>query len=252
MLFLSRYTSSASPRPRCALAYRLGAINRNLTEKCSARIFPKSHLQHGPFIPFGTDTYITDYLVEQVSKEFPELIILPTLEVSRSQEHRGFFGTLYLSEETLKAVMFDICNALKDRAKNIFITSFHHNDPYINSFIENNKFDEANIVHLEITDDKDDEFIEKNVLNGEFDGHAGNSEISNMLVINENLVEIPLKDYPKTKVDNPFETDNLIENCPNGIADNHPEWLINKDIGKRILGIYVARMIENLKKYIQK
>jgi len=22
--------------------------------------------QHGPFIPFGTDTYITDYLVEQI------------------------------------------------------------------------------------------------------------------------------------------------------------------------------------------
>jgi len=46
--------------------------------------------QHGPFLPLGTDTYITDYLIEQVSKEFPKLIILPTLEVSRSQEHSGF------------------------------------------------------------------------------------------------------------------------------------------------------------------
>lgn len=41
--------------------------------------------QHGLFIPFGTDTYITDYLVKQVSKEFPKMIILPTLEVSRAQ-----------------------------------------------------------------------------------------------------------------------------------------------------------------------
>ena len=205
--------------------------------------------QHGPFIPFGTDTYITDYLVEQVSKEFPELIILPTLEVSRSEEHRGFYGTLYLSEETLKAVMFDICNSLKDRAKNIFITTFHFNDPYIDSFIENKKFEGVNIYHLEITNDEDNEYIEKNILNDEFDGHAGNSEISNMLVINEKLVKIPSRDYPKTKVDNPFETDNLIEKCPNGIADNHPEWIINKDIGKRILDVYIARMIENLKKY---
>lgn len=202
--------------------------------------------QHGPFIPFGTDTYITDYLVEEISKEFPELIILPTLEISRSQEHKKFYGTLYLSEKTLKAVMFDICNSLKDRAKNIFITSFHANDSYINNFIENNKFEGVNIINLEITDDEDNEFIEKNILNGEFDGHAGNSEISNMLVINEKLVIIPSNDYPKNQVNNPFETDNLIEKCPNGIADNHPKWLTNKNIGKRILDIYVARMIKNL------
>lgn len=208
--------------------------------------------QHGPFIPFGTDTYITDYLIEKVSKEFPKLIILPTLEVSRSQEHRSFYGSLWLSEETLKAVMFDICNSLKSRAKNIFITSFHANDPYINSFIENNKFDGVNIIHLEIINDEDDKYVKKNILNGELDGHAGNSEISNMLVIDEKLVKVPSKNYPKTKVENPFETNNLIERCPNGIADNHPEWLINKDIGKKILDIYVARMIENLKNHDQK
>ncbi len=206
--------------------------------------------QHGPFIPFGTDTYITDYLTEQVSKQFPELIILPTLEVSRSEEHRGFYGSLWLSEETLKAVMFDICNSLKDRAKNIFIMSFQFNDPYIENFIENNKFDGVNVSHLSIANDKDDEYIEKYILDGELDGHAGNSEISNMLVINEDLVKIPPKDYPKTKVNNPFETDNLIEKCPNGIADNNPEWRVNKDIGKKILDIYVSRVIKNLKKHM--
>lgn len=101
--------------------------------------------QHGPFLPFGTDTYITDYLAEQVSKEFPELVILPTLEVSRSKEHRGFYGTLWLSEETLKSVIFDICNSIKERARNIFITSFHFNDPYIENFIENTRFDGVNM-----------------------------------------------------------------------------------------------------------
>jgi creatinine amidohydrolase len=207
--------------------------------------------QHGPFIPFGTDTYITDYLVEQVSREFPELIVLPTLEVSRSEEHRGFYGTLWLSEETLKAVMFDICNSLKKMAKNIFITSFHANDLYINNFIENNKFDGCKIIHLEITNKNDDEYIEKNILNGEFDEHAGNSEISNMLVINEKLVKIPTKDYSKIKVENPFETDNLIEKCPNGIADSHPKWMINKNIGKKILDIYTKRMVKNLTLHIR-
>ncbi|MCA9385033.1 creatininase family protein [Candidatus Dojkabacteria bacterium] len=207
--------------------------------------------QHGPFLPFGTDTYITDYLVTKIADEFPELIILPTLELSRSQEHRGFYGTLYLSEETLTAVLKDVCNSLKDKARNIFITSFHANDPYIKKFINENTFSGINIIHLKISNTKDDEYISEKILQGQLDDHAGNSEISNMLVIKEQLVEIPSSDYPKTKVNNPFETDNLREKSPNGIADNHRKWLTNKDIGKRILDIYVARMIEGLEKYIQ-
>lgn len=91
--------------------------------------------QHGPFAPFGTDTYITDYLVDQVEKQFPELIILPTLEFSRAQEHRGFFGTVFLTEETLAQVIFDICNSIFQKADHLFITSFHYNDPYIQKFI---------------------------------------------------------------------------------------------------------------------
>jgi creatinine amidohydrolase len=202
--------------------------------------------QHGPFIPFGTDTYITDYLVEQVSKEFPELIILPTLEVSRSQEHKGFYGTLWLKEETLKSVIFDICNSLKDRARNIFITSFHANEAYINNFIRINEFEGVNIIHLEIINEEDDKNIEK-ILGGQLDGHAGNTEISNMLVIDKRLVKLPSSDYLKSIVENPFETDNLIEKCPNGIADNNPQWVIDENIGKRILDIYASRMIKNLK-----
>lgn len=203
--------------------------------------------QHGLFIPFGTDTYITDYLVKQISKKFPKIIILPTLEVSRSQEHRGFYGTLWLREETLKSVMFDVCNSLKDRARNIFITSFHANDTYIESFITNNKFAGVNLIHIEVDNGEDEKNIKK-IIGGELDGHAGNTEISNMLVIDKKLVKIPPKNYPKTKVKNPFETDNIIEKSPNGIADNHPQWVINKSMGKRILDIYISRMIKNIKR----
>ncbi len=217
--------------------------------------------QHGPFIPFGTDTYITDYVAEEISKEFPELIILPTLEVSKSQEHKGAYGTLWLTEETMKAVMFDICNSLKDRARNIFIYSCHGGNYFpIKNFIAENNFNGVNIIHVEARilgpreskDSQDDEYIEKNILNGPLDRHAGNSEISNMLVIDEKLVKLPPKDYKKTKVENPFATDNLVEKCPNGVVDDHPEWITNKDVGKKILDVYVARMIQNLKHYDQK
>lgn len=73
-----------------------------------------------------------------------------------------------------------------------------------------------------------------------------------MLVIDEKLVKLPTANNQKYRVEDPFETDNLIEKCPNGIVDNHPEWLTNKDIGKRILDIYTIRMIKNLKNQYQK
>src|SRR5680860_787137 len=213
-------------------------------------IFPiGSTEQHGPFIPFGTDTYITDYIVNKASIEFPEIIIMPTLEYSRSQEHRGFYGTLWLTEKTLESVMVDICNSIKDRARNIFIISFHANDLCIDKFIGKKLFKDVNIVNLRIIHKDDDKYIEEKILKGPFDGHAGNSEISNMLVIDKKLVKLPSKNYPKHQVKDPFGTDNLIEKSQNGIADNHPKWNISSKNGKEILDIYVKRVIKNLKNY---
>jgi len=212
-------------------------------------LFPIGSIeQHGPFIPFGTDTYITDYLVKQILRKFPKLITLPMLEYSRAQEHRGFYGTVYLTEETFERVMFDICNSIKSRARNIFIMSFHANDAFIDRFIKKNNFKNVKMVNLEISHKDDDKYIEKNILKGLLDEHAGNSEISNMLAINKKLVKIPFLKYSKKQIENPWETDNLIDKSPDGIVDNHPKWIISLNIGKKILDIYTKRVIDNLRK----
>jgi len=202
--------------------------------------------QHGPFAPFGTDTYITDYLVNQVEKQFPELVILPTLEFSRSQEHRGFFGTIYLTEETLEKVIFDICNSIYKKAGIIFITSFHHNDEVISKFIKEKSdfFQPAKIIYLEMCAEEDEKQIEK-MIGGPLDGHAGNTEISNMMVIDGSTVLLPTD-----KDKDAFGTDNIAEKSMNGIADNHPKWIVNKEVGQKSLDLYVGRMVQNLKKYL--
>jgi len=207
--------------------------------------------QHGPFAPFGTDTYITDYLVDQIEKQFPKLVVLPTLEFSRAYEHRGFFGTIYLREETLIQVMLDICNSVFKRANHIFITSFHYNDPYIQKFIDDKSdfFQPTKIIHLEMYNDEDEQKLVE-MLGGPADEHAGNTEISDMLIIDESIVHIPSKDDKKFFITDAFETDNIIEKSPSGIADNHPNWIVSKEIGKKSLDIYVERMVQNLKKYL--
>ena len=96
--------------------------------------------QHGPFIPFGTDTYTTDAVLTRMNQDFPDLIILPTLEYSCSGEHEGFIGTVWLSEHTFELLMFDVCNSLKDYAQSIsFITGHGGNLRSIDSFVAKNK-----------------------------------------------------------------------------------------------------------------
>ncbi len=44
------------------------------------------------------------------------------------------------------------------------------------------------------------------------------------------LVTVPPKDYPKQVVQNPFKGDDLKAKCPDGIADNHPEWVVSAEL----------------------
>lgn len=208
--------------------------------------------QQGPFLPFGTDTYITDYIVSEIEKQFPQIIILPTLEFSKSQEHKDFFGTVWLKEETLNSVLEDVCGSLSTKAINIFLISFHANDEVIKRFIEQSKdtFKDVQIVHLNMCNTEDIKNIEI-LIKGPLDEHAGNTVISNMLSINPKLVKIPQDDYPKQNIPNPWLTDNLHDQSSTGIADNHPKWIVNEKIGKEILEIYVNRTTTNLNKYLK-
>jgi creatinine amidohydrolase/Fe(II)-dependent formamide hydrolase-like protein len=111
-------------------------------------------------------------------------------------------------------------------------------------------FQPAKIVILDMLDENDDKQIEE-ILGGPIDGHAGNTEISNMMVIDEATVKLPKKDDKKFFIQDAFETDNIAEKSSNGIADNHPEWVVNKEIGQKSLDLYVARMLKNLETYLQ-
>lgn len=202
--------------------------------------------QHWPFIPFGTDTYITEYIIEWIAAVYPEMVILPMLEYSRSQEHRWFYWTIRLTEETLLKVFEDVCNSIQAQARNIFMISFHANGAYINKFIQNYSSGDVNIIHLEICDEKDDAYIESKLLQWPVDCHAGNTEISNILVINETLVQVPKKDYPKSTIDDAFGTDNLIEKSSNWIVDNHEKWIVSKALGLEILNLYIQRVLKNI------
>jgi creatinine amidohydrolase len=68
--------------------------------------------QHGPHLPFATDTLIADALAARLAARVDGAVALPALALGCSREHLGFPGTLDLSADTLVAVLADVLRSL--------------------------------------------------------------------------------------------------------------------------------------------
>ncbi len=70
--------------------------------------------QHGPHLPVGTDTLIVEAVVEGTTQQLGdvECLFLPTLWVSKSNEHSAFAGTITFARDTLCRVVEDIAESV--------------------------------------------------------------------------------------------------------------------------------------------
>ncbi len=210
--------------------------------------------QHGPYIPYGSDTYMTDAIVEEINNQFPDLLILPTLEYSSSKEHEGFIGTLWLEDETLKLVFRDVCASIEGLASKIIFFSEHGGNLHvIREYIaeQEGNFNSIELHHLRCDDQVVDQ-VASEIMHGPVDSHAGNSEISVLLSLQSKLTTIPNKDDPKTPLTtDPWETGKLKDKSNDGIADPNPQWLVSHELGNRLVEVMKENTIENLTKILR-
>src|SRR6185436_17455672 len=68
--------------------------------------------QHGPHLPFATDTLIADALAARLAARVDDAVALPALPVGISPEHMSFPGTLAVTPATLIAVLTDVLRSL--------------------------------------------------------------------------------------------------------------------------------------------
>lgn len=71
--------------------------------------------QHGPHLPLGTDTVQVNAVLAALWPLLPpsaHVLALPTLAITKSDEHRNFPGTLAISAHTMLAMLDDICASL--------------------------------------------------------------------------------------------------------------------------------------------
>ena len=93
--------------------------------------------QHGPHLPLAVDHIIAHETAEAVIKAYGQeldLWLLPTLAVSKSNEHAWSPGTLWLSAVTLLAVLDDIarCVAATSCQKLVFLNAHGGNSSLLN------------------------------------------------------------------------------------------------------------------------
>jgi creatinine amidohydrolase/Fe(II)-dependent formamide hydrolase-like protein len=229
---------------------RMKTADLDISKKYTFVISMGATEQHGPFLPLGTDSYIQDVIIQQVEKELPEVIFLPTLRITCSQEHAGFPGSVWIKKDTMEIVLRDICESLRPYAANIILASWHGgNISMLNRFVEKNS-DLLSGTHIEHLQFDSEEVLKKTseMLGGPVDEHAGNSETSMMLVCEPSLVTIPPQDYPKQKIENAWDTDRLVDVSKDGIVDNHPTWIINEEIGKQCIQMAAEELILGLQK----
>ncbi len=206
--------------------------------------------QHGPFLPLGTDSYLQEAIVAGAEKKTMEAVFLPTLRITCSKEHEGFPGSIWIEKETMKLVLRDLCQSVLPYAANIILVSWHGgNISLLNRFVEEYRV-QLSPVHLEHISLDSDEILKKtsDLLEGPVDEHAGNSETSMMLACEEELTMLPPNDYPKRKIKNAWDTDRLVDVSRDGIVDNHPKWIITKEIGEACIDMAAKELATHLKR----
>ncbi|MFD8820521.1 mycofactocin biosynthesis peptidyl-dipeptidase MftE, partial [Streptomyces sp. NPDC059627] len=84
--------------------------------------------QHGPHLPFGTDSTIARAVAERVALTAPaewHPLVAPTLCYGSSGEHAGFPGTLSIGREALRLVLVEAVRSLAMWAGRIVFVNGH-------------------------------------------------------------------------------------------------------------------------------
>ena len=68
--------------------------------------------QHGPHLPFATDTWIAEALAARWAARDPACVALPALPLGCASEHLGFPGTLSIATTTLVSILDDVANSV--------------------------------------------------------------------------------------------------------------------------------------------
>jgi mycofactocin system creatininase family protein len=136
--------------------------------------------QHGPHLPLDTDTKIAVELAERLAVRHPGVAVAPALPYGASGEHAGFPGTLVVRHEVLAELVVELVRSARTSFAGVVVISAHGGNAEGLSLAEERCRVEGDAVLVWTATAKGG------------DAHAGRTETSIMLAIEERSVRIQL------------------------------------------------------------
>ena len=133
--------------------------------------------QHGPHLPFDTDTRIAVALGSTLVQNLPDAHLGPPVTVSASGEHAGFPGTLSIGTEATAQVLIEIARSATWATGLVFVNGHGGNH------------DAVHLARRVCTDEQRPVLFWSPPLEDDRDTHAGHVETSVMLAIAPELVD---------------------------------------------------------------
>ena len=134
--------------------------------------------QHGPHLPLDTDTRIAQAIATGVAHRLDAVRVAPAVNISASDEHKGFAGTLSVGTRVMSEMLIEIVGNAGDEFDRIVAINGHGGNAY--ALRAATEVCKARGRSLEVWSVR---------LPGS-DAHAGRTETSLMLAIAPDLVRI--------------------------------------------------------------
>ncbi len=164
--------------------------------------------QHGPHSPVGTDVYIPQEIARRVCVQLGTALVAPPLTYTLSYPHRGFTSEFSLSIETFMAVVRDLALSFgKAGFKRIVFLNGHYDNTYALAYACAQAAERmpagAKAFPFNYWDGMTS--AQFGAMSEAGKGmHAGEGEVSMLLALNPNLVDMELANaefpkFPETK-----------------------------------------------------
>ena len=140
--------------------------------------------QHGPHLPFSTDTLIAQAVSRVAAKERSEVtgeavVVAPAVAFGASGEHQDFPGTISIGHDALRIMLVEVVRSLSVWAGRIvFVNGHGGNAQTLKAVVER------------MRDEQHDVSIIMCALETTTDAHAGFDETSVMLHLHPDLVDM--------------------------------------------------------------
>ena len=155
---------------------------------------------HGPHAPLGTDTLISVGVCERAAARVANAVVLPPLSFGVTRYGAAFAGAIGISEQTLRAVVLDVANAVAENGFRRLVVVNNHFEPEQVATLRA-AADESGALYLDLVRRRNAQRLTDEFRRGSC--HAGRYETSLVLAEAPALVDPIADELPPNEVDMP-------------------------------------------------